>query len=62
MLEWTTITCPYCGEIFETAVDYSTGDQHYVEDCQICCNPILFSVHVDLNGDLVAVDTRRENE
>ena len=62
MLEWVTVDCPYCGESFDTAVDYSTGDQQYVEDCQICCQPILFTVIVDSNGELLSVDTRQENE
>ena len=62
MLEWVTVDCPYCSESFDTAVDYSTGDQQYVEDCQICCQPILFTVSVDSNGELLPVDTRQENE
>ena len=28
---------------FETAVDTSSGSARYVEDCQICCQPIEFS-------------------
>ncbi len=62
MLDEVDIFCPYCGETFETTVDLSAGDQRYVEDCQICCNPILFEVRLDDDGELLAVDTRRENE
>jgi hypothetical protein len=62
MLELRTVQCPYCGEAFETNVDASGGSQEYIEDCQVCCRPIVFHLTVDADGDLVAVDTRREND
>lgn len=40
-LEYATIQCPYCGETLEISVDPSAEDQEYVEDCQVCCQPIL---------------------
>lgn len=45
-----TVSCPYCGEVFETAVDSSAGAQRYVEDCQVCCAPIEFRLTVDWEG------------
>ncbi|MDQ3222819.1 MAG: CPXCG motif-containing cysteine-rich protein [Gemmatimonadota bacterium] len=34
------VSCPYCGEINEIALDPGSGSaQEYVEDCQICCRP-----------------------
>ncbi|HAY46549.1 MAG TPA: CPXCG motif-containing cysteine-rich protein [Gammaproteobacteria bacterium] len=44
MLEETDHACPYCGESLSLLVDISTGDQSYVEDCQVCCRPIEFSL------------------
>ncbi|HET9122431.1 MAG TPA: CPXCG motif-containing cysteine-rich protein [Acidiferrobacteraceae bacterium] len=41
-LEPVVIECPYCGEPFETALDWSGGSQTYVEDCAVCCRPIQF--------------------
>jgi hypothetical protein len=38
--------CPYCGERFELVVDPSVADQEYVEDCFVCCRPIVVSVQV----------------
>lgn len=61
MLEWVTINCPYCGEPFEIAVDCSAGSQEYVEDCQVCCNPILVQAEIDWEGRLLALDASREN-
>ncbi len=42
--------CPYCGESLEFALDPSAGDQVYVEDCQVCCRPILVAVAFDAQG------------
>jgi hypothetical protein len=56
------ITCPYCGETFETEVDTSAGDQEYIEDCQVCCRPIVFLVQTNAEGGLQRLETRREDE
>jgi len=33
-------TCPTCGERIVVPLDRSAGDeQHYTEDCPVCCNP-----------------------
>ncbi|MCB1773337.1 MAG: CPXCG motif-containing cysteine-rich protein [Gammaproteobacteria bacterium] len=37
---YRSITCPYCGETHEVAIDTSAGAQDYIEDCQVCCRPI----------------------
>ena len=34
------ITCPYCGETIDIALDLSGGDQDDVQDCSVCCSPI----------------------
>jgi hypothetical protein len=62
MLEWITVICPYCDEAQETSVDCSAGSQCYVEDCQICCQPMLFDVQVEADGRLATVDVRQEND
>ena len=54
-----TVNCPYCGEAFETTADVSAGPCIYVEDCQICCQPIEMELRVDENGALAEVLTRR---
>jgi hypothetical protein len=47
----TIITCPYCGETNEIALDPGSGsDQEYVEDCQVCCRSILMYVKYDRQG------------
>jgi hypothetical protein len=50
MTESTEIQCPYCGEWIELEIDISAGDQEYVEDCQVCCRPMVVRVTLDEVG------------
>lgn len=36
-----SITCPSCGESIDIVVDLSVPEQEYVEDCFVCCRPML---------------------
>ncbi len=40
------IQCPYCGEQLDVAIDWSVTRQEYIEDCQICCKPMVLTVSV----------------
>ena len=55
-----TVQCPYCGESIEVMLDTSVPHQDYIEDCQVCCRPIVFDVTVD--DDEVIVSVRSESE
>lgn len=46
MLETESYDCPYCGEPAEAVLDLSGGDQEYIEDCPVCCRPIIFDLQV----------------
>jgi transcription elongation factor Elf1 len=35
--------CPYCWEQISMLIDTSQNSQNYIEDCEICCNPIQIS-------------------
>ena len=50
-----TIECPYCGESIDTVMDLSAGSFRYIEDCQVCCQPIDLAGEVDEVGELVSV-------
>lgn len=39
--------CPYCWETISMLLDLSAGDQTYVEDCEVCCNPITVRFRTD---------------
>lgn len=49
-LEEKVIQCPYCWESISVLVDCSVELQEYLEDCQVCCRPIIFDVSVDEEG------------
>jgi len=55
MIETRSISCPYCGEEFETTIDCSAGDQSYIEDCYVCCQPIEFTIQTNADGELTNV-------
>jgi hypothetical protein len=57
--EFVVINCPYCGEAFETSADASAGMCSYVEDCQVCCQPIEMELRVDESGAFQELITRR---
>ena len=50
MLEFVDVHCPACGEPLELAIDPSAGTQAYVEDCQVCCRPMLVRVAIGDDG------------
>ena len=60
-LESAHVDCPYCGESLEITVDTSVGRQDYIEDCQVCCQPIQFRIRVSADGQS-RIDVRREDE
>ena len=59
--ELVTVSCPYCGEPLHTRVDLTAGETSYVEDCQVCCRPIEFTIERTGRGALSAVTARRSD-
>ena len=57
--KFVTVQCPYCAEHYETQVDLTAGSFTYVEDCQVCCQPIELYVEVNEAGRLRAVNAQR---
>jgi DNA-directed RNA polymerase subunit RPC12/RpoP len=48
--------CPSCGEEIVVPVDASAGeDQEYVEDCPVCCTPVVLQVRVEEDGEVSVV-------
>jgi hypothetical protein len=42
------LKCPYCFEKISMILDVSVNDQQsYVEDCEVCCNPIQISYNAE---------------
>ncbi|UII22332.1 CPXCG motif-containing cysteine-rich protein [Fulvivirga ligni] len=47
--------CPYCGENISMFLDISVKKQQYIEDCEVCCNPIKISYEFE-NEDLMTFE------
>lgn len=39
-LQQHTFKCPFCMERISVMLDPSEAKQQYIEDCEVCCNPI----------------------
>ena len=55
------IDCPYCGESITVLIDLSAGDQSYVEDCAVCCRPMVIETGIE-GGDIVSLQAKREDD
>ena len=58
MLEEKLAQCPYCWESIYFEIDLSEPNPEYVEDCQVCCNPIL--LRISSFGDTINIETAKE--
>ncbi len=47
--------CPYCWETISMLVDTSVSTQTYIEDCEVCCNPLSLTIRSQ-NDDIVGFD------
>ncbi len=51
-------TCPYCWESITMLLDLTVEDQNYVEDCEVCCNPISLNFRA-AEGEIVVFDAQQ---
>jgi hypothetical protein len=43
LLQGQDATCPHCWETINLTLDLSVPEQSYIEDCPVCCKPMLVS-------------------
>ena len=52
--------CPYCWEDISMLIDVSVTQQTYIEDCEVCCNPIEITVatngHTLQSLDVISIE------
>lgn len=60
MNEAISVSCPYCGESVVIEPEPFDETVEYVEDCHVCCRPIIFTISYSENGS--DVSARREDE
>ena len=53
------LQCPWCGEVYGTPIDLTDRSRVYIEDCQICCQPIEVTLEVNDAGELLRADAAR---
>ena len=57
LLQGHEATCPHCWETISLTLDLSVPEQSYIEDCPVCCKPMLISYSaVDGELDALSVD------
>ncbi|MGZ3499136.1 MAG: CPXCG motif-containing cysteine-rich protein [Vulcanimicrobiaceae bacterium] len=53
--------CPVCGETNALGIDTTGGArQRLIEDCPVCCRPLVFDIAVDRDGDATIVSVEPE--
>lgn len=57
--DYAEYLCPWCCENIGTTIDLVAAERNYIEDCQVCCQPIEIEPEISSNGSLVGVLARR---
>jgi hypothetical protein len=52
--------CPYCWQEITFLLDISVLKQAYIEDCEVCCNPI--SIRFEIEDGVVKLFEALKNE
>lgn len=61
-MDEVSVTCPYCRAGFTALIDWSDAGSSYIHDCEICCQPIRFELHLGPDGDAGEVTVTAEQE
>ena len=57
------VSCPYCGELVEIALDPGGGaKQEYIEDCQVCCRPMRIVAQYRRDGSAAVTAEAEDDE
>ena len=57
MVEMENVQCPFCGQMFELAVDTSVVTQRFTTDCEVCCRPFEVLAECEA-GEILSLDVR----
>ncbi|HEY5297916.1 MAG TPA: CPXCG motif-containing cysteine-rich protein [Verrucomicrobiae bacterium] len=49
------MSCPFCGQASEVAIDTSVPSQRFTTDCEVCCRPFEVTVTCE-PGEILGVD------
>lgn len=59
-LQTVLLQCPNCWEKVQIVVDYEDAEQEVVEDCSVCCSPMIIAITAGDDDELHAT-ARVEN-
>lgn len=62
LLDTHIVSCPYCGESIELTVDTQEANQEYIEDCHVCCQPIVIKLLRNELNQSVYLHCRRDQD
>ena len=51
LIQGHNVTCPHCWESINVTLDLSVPEQSYIEDCPVCCKPMIVSYRAS-NGEV----------
>ena len=57
LLQGHDVTCPHCWETVQLTLDLSVPEQSYIEDCPVCCKPMLVAYSA-VDGEISALDVQ----
>lgn len=61
-LEEHPVDCPCCGARFTALVDPGEAGSEYIQDCEVCCNPLRFRVLPSVTGHGIELAVAREDD
>lgn len=44
--------CPHCFQEISMLIDISVSNQSYIEDCEVCCNPLQINLEAE-EGEII---------
>ena len=62
MLRLEHIYCPNCGEKQWIEIDCSVPEDSYYQDCEVCCQSMVINMTADINGTLLSLTVKREDD
>jgi len=51
-------TCPHCWQQISMLIDNSISEQSFIEDCEVCCNPLELNVEFN-DKELSSFDVKQ---
>ena len=54
LIQGHNVQCPNCWETVNLTLDLSVPEQSYIEDCPVCCRPMMVS-YSSVDGEVAEI-------